>query len=136
MARGVNKVIILGNLGQDPEVKYMESGKAIARFSVATSEQWKDKQTGEQKSLTEWHRVVCFDRLGEIAAEYLRKGSKVYIEGKLKTNSWEQDGVKRYATDIQARELQMLDSKGERQDRPPNPPDEVTERNFEDDIPF
>lgn len=113
MARGVNKVILIGNLGQDPVVKYTQSGAAVANISIATSESWKDKQTGEQQERTEWHRVVMFNRLGEIAGEYLRKGSRVYIEGKLQTRSWEQDGQTKYITEIVAREMQMLSGKGE-----------------------
>ncbi len=106
---GVNKVIIVGNLGNDPEVKYTPSGSAIATISIATSEQWKDKQTGEQREKTEWHRVVMFNRLGEIAGEYLRKGSQVYIEGRLRTNKWQdQSGNDRYTTEIVANTMQML----------------------------
>lgn len=98
--RGVNKVIILGTLGQDPEVKYLTNGNAVCNLSLATSEEWKDKQTGEKKSKTEWHRVVMFGKIAEIAGEYCRKGSQVYIEGKLETREWEKDGVKRYTTEI------------------------------------
>ena len=113
MARGVNKVILIGNLGQDPEVKYMPSGGAVTNVTVATSESWKDKNTGEQKENTEWHRVVFFRRLAEIAGEYLKKGSKVYIEGKLQTRKWQdQSGNDRYTTEIIANEMQMLDSRG------------------------
>ncbi len=113
MARGINKVIIIGNLGTDPEVRYMPSGGAVANIRVATTEGWKDKQTGEPVEQTEWHRVVLFNRLGEIAGEYLRKGSKVYIEGTLRTRKWQgQDGQDRYTTEIIAREMQMLDSRG------------------------
>jgi len=113
MARGVNKVILIGNLGADPEVKYMPSGDAVASLRIATSESWKDKSTGENVERTEWHRVVCFRRLGEIAGEYLKKGSKVYIEGKLQTRKWQgQDGQDRYTTEIVANEMQMLDSRG------------------------
>lgn len=101
MARGVNKVIIVGTLGNDPEVKYSASGSAIANLSVATSEQWKDKQTGEKKEQTEWHRVVIFGKLAEVAGEYLRKGSRVYIEGQLRTRKWtDSNGVDRYTTEI------------------------------------
>ena len=114
MARGVNKVIIVGNLGQDPETRYMPSGAAVTNFTVATNESWKDKQTGEQKDRTEWHRVAMFNRLAEIAAEYLRKGSQVYIEGKLRTRKWQgQDGNDRYTTEIIADEMQMLGSRGD-----------------------
>lgn len=112
MARGINKVILIGNLGRDPETRYAQSGGAVTNFSVATSESWRDRTSGEQQERTEWHNVVCFARLAEIAGEYLRKGSKVYIEGSLRTTSWEQDGQKRYRTEIMARELQMLDSRG------------------------
>ena len=113
MARGINKVIIVGNLGQDPETRYMPSGAAVTNFTVATNESWKDKQTGEQKERTEWHRVAMFGRLAEIAAEYLRKGSQVYIEGKLRTRKWQgQDGQDRYTTEIIADEMQMLGGRG------------------------
>jgi len=112
MARGVNKVILVGNLGSDPEIKYMPSGQAAANLSVATSESWKDKQTGEPVEKTEWHRVVAYGRLAEIMGEYLKKGSKVYIEGSLQTRKWEKDGIDRYTTEIKAREMQMLDSRG------------------------
>lgn len=113
MARGINKVILIGNLGQDPEVKYMPNGGAVTNVTVATSESWKDKNTGEQKENTEWHRVVFFRRLAEIAGEYLKKGSKVYIEGKLQTRKWQdQSGNDRYTTEIVANEMQMLDSRG------------------------
>jgi single-strand DNA-binding protein len=113
MARGVNKVIIIGNLGADPEVRYMPSGSAVTNIRVATSEGWKDKQSGETQERTEWHRIVFFNRLAEIASEYLRKGSKVYIEGSLRTNKWQdQSGAERYTTEIIANSMQMLDSKG------------------------
>lgn len=114
MARGINKVILIGNVGQDPEVKYMPSGGAVTNISVATSESWKDKNTGQTQERTEWHRVVFFNRLGEIAGEYLRKGSKVYIEGSLRTRKWQgQDGSDRYTTEIVANEMQMLDGRGD-----------------------
>lgn len=113
MSRGINKVILIGNLGADPEVRYTQNSTAIANLSIATSESWKDKQTGEQREQTEWHRVVCYRRLAEIAGEYLKKGSKVYIEGKLQTRKWQgQDGVDRYTTEIVCNEMQMLDSRG------------------------
>lgn len=150
MARGVNKVIIIGNLGKDPETRYTPSGSAVTNFTVATNESWKDKQTGEQKERTEWHRVSMFNRLAEVAAEYLRKGSQVYIEGKLRTRKWQgKDGNDRYTTEIIADEMQMLggggdfsgnsrgggsggDDKGGSGNAPPQPgPDE-----FDDDIPF
>ena len=112
MARGINKVILIGNLGADPEVRYMPSGGAVANLRIATSESWRDKQTGEQQERTEWHRVVLFRRLGEIAGEYLRKGAKVYVEGRLQTRKWQgQDGTDRYTTEIVANDLQMLDSR-------------------------
>ena len=110
---GVNKVIIVGNLGNDPEVRYSNNGAAIANISVATSDSWKDKNTGERQERTEWHRIVMFNRLGEIAGEYLKKGSKVYIEGKLQTRKWQdQQGQDRYSTEIVADQMQMLDSRG------------------------
>ncbi len=113
MARGVNKVILVGNIGGDPEVRYMPSGNAVTNVTIATSETWKDKQTGQNQERTEWHRVVFFNRLGEIAGEYLRKGSKVYVEGSLRTRKWQgQDGQDRYTTEIVASEMQMLDSRG------------------------
>ncbi|RMH21290.1 MAG: single-stranded DNA-binding protein [Gammaproteobacteria bacterium] len=112
MARGVNKVILIGNLGRDPEVRYMPSGGAVANVTIATSESWKDKQTGELQERTEWHRVVFFNRLGEIAGEYLRKGSKVYVEGSLRTRKWQDNnGQDRYTTEIVGSEMQMLDSR-------------------------
>jgi single stranded DNA-binding protein (ssb) len=112
MARGVNKVILIGNLGADPEVRYMPSGSAIANIRLATSEAWKDRQTGEQQERTEWHRVVLFNRLAEIAGEYLRKGSKVYVEGSLRTRKWQdQNGQERYTTEIVGNQMQMLDSR-------------------------
>jgi len=114
MARGVNKVILVGNLGRDPEVKYTASGAAITNVTIATSESWSDKQTGEKQEKTEWHRVVFFRRLAEIAGEYLRKGSQVYIEGKLQTRKWQdQNGQDRYTTEIVANEMQMLGSRGD-----------------------
>jgi single-strand DNA-binding protein len=113
MARGVNKVIIVGNLGGDPETRYMPSGAAVTNLTVATNESWKDKQTGEQKERTEWHKVAMFNRLAEIAAEYLRKGSQVYIEGKLRTRKWQdQNGQDRWTTEIIADEMQMLGGRG------------------------
>lgn len=111
-SRGVNKVILVGNVGRDPETRYMPSGGAVCNLALATSETWKDKNTGQNQERTEWHRIVFFNRLAEIVNEYVRKGSKLYIEGSLRTRSWEQDGVKRYATEIVANEMQMLDSRG------------------------
>ena len=109
MARGVNKVIVVGNLGSDPDTRYVPSGSAVTNLSIATSESWKDKQTGEQKERTEWHKVAMFGRLAEIAAEYLRKGSQVYIEGKLRTRKWrDKEGKDRWTTEIIADEMQML----------------------------
>ncbi len=154
MARGINKVILIGNLGRDPETRYAQNGGAVTNFSVATTESWRDRNSGEQQERTEWHNVVCFARLAEIAGEYLRKGSKVYIEGSLRTSSWEQDGQKRYRTEIMARELQMLDSRGQSGGAPPsgfesnqpassgppgmgdNAPTLTDDTDFEDDIPF
>jgi len=113
MARGVNKVILIGNLGKDPEVRHMPSGGSVANVTIATTEGWKDKQTGEQQEKTEWHRVVFFGRLSEIVGEYLKKGSKVYIEGRLQTKKWQDNnGNDRYTTEIVANDLQMLDSRG------------------------
>ena len=113
MARGVNKVILIGNLGQDPETKSLPSGSAVTNIRVATTEGWKDKQTGEKKEVTEWHTVVFFDRLAEIAGQYLKKGSKVYIEGSLRTRKWQdKNGNDRYTTEVRANDMQMLDSKG------------------------
>lgn len=113
-SRGINKVILVGNLGQDPETRYMPSGGAVTNITVATSETWKDKQSGQQQERTEWHRIVFFNRLAEIAGEYLRKGSKVYIEGSLRTRKWQDKntGADRYTTEIVANEMQMLDSRG------------------------
>ena len=151
MARGVNKVIIVGNLGNDPDTRYMPSGGAVTNLSVATNESWKDKQTGEQKDRTEWHRVAMFGRLAEIAAEYLRKGSQVYIEGKLRTRKWQdQSGNDRYTTEIIADEMQMLGGRSgagapamnDMGGPPPAPPQGGGGRpsgggdDFDDDIPF
>jgi single-strand DNA-binding protein len=154
MARGINKVILIGNLGADPETKYMPSGNAVTNINIATSESWKDKQTGEQQERTEWHRVVFFARLAEIAGEYLRKGSKVYVEGRLQTRKWtDQQGVDRYSTEIIANEMQMLDGRGENSQSntnyaPPrnqNQPQPAAQQapqpqpgmdSFDDDIPF
>ena len=113
MARsGINKVILVGNLGQDPEVKYTAGGAAVTTLSIATSDSWKDRDTGEDQERTEWHRVVLWRRLAEIAGEFLKKGSKVYVEGQLQTRKWEQEGQTRYTTEIIARDIQFLDSKG------------------------
>jgi single-strand DNA-binding protein len=113
MARGVNKVILIGHIGADPDLRYMPSGNAATTLSVATNESWKDKQTGERQERTEWHRVVCFNRLGEIAGEYVKKGSKLYVEGSLRTRKWQdQQGNDKYTTEIVASDIQMLDGKG------------------------
>ena len=149
----INKVILVGNLGQDPEVKYMPSGGAVTNISIATTDTWKDKATGEKKENTEWHRVVFFNRLAEIVGEYLRKGSQVYIEGNLRTRKWQdQSGQDRYSTEIVAREMQMLGSRagGSSDFAPPQqgssqkPPQQQEPQsappqnfdNFDDDIPF
>lgn len=148
MARGINKVILIGHLGQDPEVKYMPSGSAVANISIATTEGWKDKQTGEKQERTEWHRVVLFARLAEIAGEYLRKGSQVYIEGRLQTRKWQdKNGQDRYTTEIVANDLQMLGGRGgggaaassENYDpaaASAASPQPAPARDFDDDIPF
>jgi single-strand DNA-binding protein len=113
MARGINKVILVGNLGGDPEVRYMPSGNAVTNITIATSESWKDKQTGQNQERTEWHRVVFFNKLAEIAGEYLRKGSQVYVEGALRTRKWQdQSGQDRYTTEIVASEMQMMGGRG------------------------
>lgn len=150
-SRGINKVILVGNVGQDPETRYMPNGNAVTNISIATSETWKDKNTGEQQERTEWHRVTFYQRLAEIVAEYVKKGSKLYVEGRLQTRSWEQDGVKKYATDIIANEMQMLDSRGsagdsyspsQSQSAPPPKNETPTQQapvdadSFDDDIPF
>jgi len=150
MARGINKVILVGNLGADPETRYMPSGKPVTNIRIATSEGWTDKQSGDKQERTEWHAVVLFEKLAEISAEYLRKGSQVYIEGSLRTRKWQdKEGKDRYTTEIVAREMQMLGGRGggeggER--RAPaaasgssssssaSPPAEAGE--FDDDIPF
>ncbi|MEM6819438.1 MAG: single-stranded DNA-binding protein [Pseudomonadota bacterium] len=146
MARGINKVILVGNLGQDPETRYMPSGGAVTNLRIATSESWKDKQTGEQQERTEWHSIAMFGRLAEISAEYLRKGSQVYIEGKLRTRKWQdKNGNDRYTTEVIADEMQMLGSRGgagapmsggqqRQQQQPAQQPAAVSD--FDDDIPF
>jgi single-strand DNA-binding protein len=145
MARGVNKVILVGNLGKDPETKYMPSGDCVCNFSIATTESWKDKTTGEKVEKAEWHNIVIYRRLAEIAGEYLRKGSQVYIEGKLKTRKWQdKSGTDRYTTEIEAREMQMLGSRGGNagmgapaaQQSAPPPAQAPSGGDFEDDIPF
>jgi len=146
MARGVNKVILIGNLGQDPEVKYMPNGNAVTNITIATSESWKDKNTGETVNKTEWHRVIFFRRLAEIVGEYLKKGSKIYIEGKLQTRKWQdKNGKDNWTTEIIANEMQMLDSRNNsspaQQQRPAqqqSAPAQAAPANndFDDDIPF
>ena len=136
MSNGLNKVLIIGNLGSDPEIKYTSSGSAVANLSIATSERWKDRNTGEQKEQVEWHRVVLFSRLAELAEQYLKKGSKVFVEGKLQTRDWEDaEGKKRYTTEVIAREMTMLDSRSG-SDNAPQPQSSGPEDNFEEDIPF
>lgn len=152
MARGINKVILVGNLGRDPETRYTPDGAAITNLALATSESWKDKQSGEMQERTEWHRVVMYGRLAEIASEYLKKGSKVYIEGKLRTSKWQDKttGADKYSTDIIAAEMQMLDSKGssnggssynapassQAPSRSNDMPEMGASDSFDDDIPF
>jgi len=138
----VNKALIIGNLGQDPDIKYTQSGSPVANLSVATSERWKDKNTGEQKEQTEWHRVVVFGRLAEIAEQYLKKGSKIFIEGKIQTRDWEDaEGNKRYTTEVVAREMTMLDSRSSMGSDAPSSSDSsvkdvAKDDNTEEDIPF
>lgn len=151
MSRGLNKAQLIGRLGQDPEVRQMRSGQAVANISVATSESWKDKETGEKKERTEWHRVTMYGRLAEVAGEYLKKGAQVYIEGRIHTREWEKDGIKRYSTEIICEEIQMLGggarSDGgantggqQRQQTQPKPAAAQTapaaNHDFDDDIPF
>lgn len=143
MARGINKVILVGNLGADPETRYMPSGGAVTNIRVATSESWKDKNTGDQQERTEWHNVAFFGRLAEIAAEYLRKGSQVYIEGKLRTRKWQdRDGNDRWSTEVIANEMQMLGGRpgggASAQSGPSSMPEGPPSGggDFDDDIPF
>jgi len=150
MARGVNKAIIVGNVGQDPEVRYMPSGSAVAEVSVATSEQWKDKQSGEKQERTEWHKVTFFGRLAEVVGEYVRKGSQIYVEGSIRTEKWtDKQGQDRYTTKIVANEMQMLGgrtggSTSFQQDAPSQAPRQSapsaapagSSADFDDDIPF
>ena len=150
MARGVNKVILIGNLGNDPDIRYTASGAAVANISLATAESWKDKNTGEKQERTEWHRVVFFGRLAEIVGEYLRKGSQVYVEGRLQTRKWQdKEGKDRYTTEIVANEMQMLGSRSagsasfdqsspvaESAAMDQSPPSQKTNDDFDDDIPF
>ena len=155
MARGVNKVILVGNLGRDPEVRYSPNGSAVANITLATSESWKDKTSGEKQEKTEWHRVVFFGRLAEIAGEYLKKGAQIYVEGRLQTRKWQdKEGHERYTTEIVAGEMQMLGSRGGagapsdsfNQDQAPvaentsakkaAPSNAAVAGDFDDDIPF
>lgn len=141
---GINKVILIGRLGSDPEVRYTQDGSAVASFSIATSEEWKDKESGEKKERTEWHRIVAWRKLGEICGEYLSKGRQVYIEGKLQTRSWEKDGVTRYTTEIVASDVQFLGGRESGGASPQNPyssADKDTKGSSgpgpqDDDIPF
>jgi len=153
MARGVNKVILVGNLGADPETRYTAGGSAVTNVRLATTDSWRDKQTGEQQERTEWHRLVFFGRLAEIAAEYLRKGSQIYVEGRIQTRKWQdKDGQDRWTTEIVGNEMQMLGSRGASQSSPPPDFDSgasggassggsgarkaETVEDFDDDIPF
>ena len=147
MARGINKVILVGNLGADPETRYMPSGGAVTNIRIATSESWKDKNTGDQQERTEWHNIAFFGRLAEIAAEYLRKGSQVYIEGKLRTRKWQdKDGNDRWTTEVIANEMQMLGGRGGGMSAPSSPARSTGGQSsgsgsaptddFDDDIPF
>lgn len=151
MARGINKVILVGNLGREPETRFTPDGLAVTNLAVATSEGWKDKNTGQMQERTEWHRVVLYSRLAEVASEYLKKGSKIYIEGKLRTNKWQdKSGNDRYTTEIIASEMQMLDGRGAGANNGGYAPSqsnnqsasnnqhqpEMASDNFDDDIPF
>jgi single-strand DNA-binding protein len=151
MARGVNKVILIGNVGGDPETRYMPNGNAVTNITLATTDSWKDKQTGQQQERTEWHRVVLFGKVAEIAGEYLRKGSQCYIEGRLQTREWEKDGVKRYTTEVvvdMGGTMQLLGGKQEGGDRQPRPQQQRTQQqsrpqqpapdydSFDENIPF
>lgn len=146
-SKGVNKVILIGNLGKDPEQRFMPNGGSVTNATLATSESWKDKNTGEQKELTEWHRLVFFNRLSEIVAEYCRKGSKIYVEGKIQTRKWQdKDGNDRYTTEIVGNQMQMLDSR--QQEKPPEKPQDpggydypeangnMEPDDIDDDVPF
>ena len=141
MSRGINKAILVGNLGADPETRFTQSGTAVCNFRIATSEAWKDKQSGEAQERTEWHPIVAWGKLGEICGEYLRKGSQVYVEGKLQTRKWQdKDGQDRYTTEIVANEMQMLGGRGERQEqaqRPaPQAPQQARSASVDEDLPF
>jgi len=140
MARGINKVILVGNVGADPDIKYLPSGSPVANVSLATSKSWKDKNSGEQHDKTEWHRVVLFNRLAEVVGEYVRKGSQLYIEGELRTTKWEKDGVTRYTTDVVANEMQMLGG-GRAPSEAKTHPNQgqhwsATPPDFDDEVPF
>jgi single-strand DNA-binding protein len=152
-SRGVNKVILVGNVGVDPEFRVMPNGDGVANVSLATSETWKDKTSGEPQEKTEWHRVIFFKRLAEIVEQYVKKGAKLYIEGRLQTRSWEQDGVKKYTTEIICNEMQMLDTRGSGDSQQSAPAPAARSQaakpahaqgtqppanfdNFDDDIPF
>ena len=160
MARGVNKVILIGNLGGDPDVRYLPNGNAVANVTLATTDSWKDKQSGQMQEKTEWHRVVFFGRVAEVVGEYARKGSKLYVEGRLQTREWEKDGIKRYTTEVVVDlggQMQLLDGRGQggeapaprqsaprqqpQQQRPQQQPAEQAQAtpdydSFDDDIPF
>lgn len=160
MARGVNKVILIGNLGGDPDVRYLPNGNAVANITLATTDSWKDKQSGQMQERTEWHRVVFFGRVAEVIGEYARKGSKLYVEGRLQTREWEKDGIKRYTTEVvvdMGGQMQLLDGRGQggdapaprqsaprqqpQQQRPQQQPAEQAQAtpdydSFDDDIPF
>ncbi len=141
MYRGINKVIIIGNLGIDPEVRYTSNGSIIVNISVATTETWKDKNSYEINSRTEWHRIVLYNKLGEIANDYLKKGSKVYIEGTLRTNKWkDENGIDRYTTEIIANNIQILDSKNynsyDDKEKQYDRKEKMSDNSFEEDVPF
>jgi len=146
MSSGINKVILIGRLGQDPEVRYMPNGNAVANVTIATSESWKDKNTGEKQERTEWHKVTAFRKLAEIMGEYLKKGSQVYIEGRLQTDKYDKDGQTHYATKIIADKMQMLDSKIQQSQQEAKPQingsmqseqsSGIAGNDFDDDIPF
>lgn len=143
MARGINKVILIGNLGADPETRYMPSGSAVTNLRLATTDQWRDKDSGEQQERTEWHNVAMFGRLAEVAAEYLRKGSQVYVEGRLRTRKWQdRDGNDRWTTEIVANEMQMLGGRSggsgapERSSEAKRESSAAPVEDFDDDIPF
>lgn len=134
--KGINKVTLIGNLGADPETRFTGAGKAVTQLSIATGERWRDAKSGELKERVEWHQVVMFDKLAEIAAEYLSKGARVYIEGSNRTSSWEQEGVKRFRTQVYAQELQMLDGRAKTESDVVETATPPVEAEFEEDIPF